>query len=133
MMRSSPGSPPTSGLSGRAAPVSGSRRRMAPSRVTGSPPVSTSWLRSAPPSAVAATDIKRPVGPEEQAADRVARILLAPVFQEDLFGAGHDVPAGLQARQARPHHTTVAGRPRRGPAAVRRAPDGPPTGRSAPD
>src|ERR671910_473572 len=41
-----------SGLVGRAAPVAGSTRMTAPSRVTGSPAVRRSWLRSAPPSAV---------------------------------------------------------------------------------
>ena len=42
-----------SGLPGAAAPVVGSRRRIAPLRVTGSPAARrTLWLRSAPPSAV---------------------------------------------------------------------------------
>ena len=40
------------GLSGMAAPVSGLTRRIVPSRPVGSPVVRTSWLRSAPPSAV---------------------------------------------------------------------------------
>src|SRR5215204_1902067 len=40
------------GLSARAAPVAGLTRMMLPSRLAGSPPVRTSWLRRAPPSAV---------------------------------------------------------------------------------
>src|ERR671912_925859 len=40
------------GLVGSAAPVAGSTRMTAPSRVTGSPAVRRSWLRRAPPSAV---------------------------------------------------------------------------------
>jgi hypothetical protein len=39
------------GLSGSAAPVSGSMRRIVPSPPVGSATVRTSWLRSAPPSA----------------------------------------------------------------------------------
>src|SRR5512133_60423 len=39
------------GLSGGAAPVVGSTRRIAPSSPAGSPVVRRSWLRSAPPSA----------------------------------------------------------------------------------
>ena len=45
------------GLSGRPAPVAGSTRRIAPSRLTGSPVVRMSWLRSAPPSAVGGVSV----------------------------------------------------------------------------
>ncbi len=41
----------------RPAPVAGSTRRTVPSRVTGSPSVRRSWLRSAPPSAVGGVSV----------------------------------------------------------------------------
>ena len=51
-MRRALGSELVFGLPGMAAPVSGSIRRIEPSRLVGSPVVRTSWLRSAPPAAV---------------------------------------------------------------------------------
>ena len=45
------------GLSGSPAPVAGLTRMMVPSRVTGSPAVRRSWLRSAPPSAVGGASV----------------------------------------------------------------------------
>src|SRR5829696_7462281 len=41
--------------------------------------------------------IQRSVGPELQRADRVAGELLAPVLDQHLLAAGHDVAVGLQA------------------------------------
>ena len=62
---------------------------------------------------VAAGHVQGAVGPEGQVADRVARVLLAPVVDEHLLGAGHLVAGGGQARQPARDHAAVAGRPRR--------------------
>ena len=49
--------------------------------------------------AVAAADVERAVVAEREAADGVARILLAPVLDQHLLGAGHRVAGGLQPRE----------------------------------
>ena len=68
--------------------------------------------------AVAAAGVERAVGAELQGADRVAGVLLAPVLDQHLLGAGHHVAGGLQARQAPADHAAVGGRAGRGRAGV---------------
>ena len=68
--------------------------------------------------AVAAGDVEIPVAAEQQRADRVAGELLAPVVDEHLLAAGHDVPAELQSRHPPRHEAAVGGRAGRGRAAV---------------
>ena len=63
--------------------------------------------------AVAGGDVERAVGAEGQAPERVARVLLAPVLDQDLLGAG-----GVEAREPAGDHTAVAGGPWRRWAAV---------------
>src|SRR5918999_5809989 len=46
-----------------------------------------------------AVTYRAPIGPEGRVVDRVARVLLAPVVDEHLLGAGHPVAGGDQARQ----------------------------------
>src|SRR6266513_1221777 len=104
------------GLSGRPAPVAGSMRRIAPSSVAGPLARRTLWLRSAPPCAVGAVS-GVPAG-EEQRPDRVARELLAPVVDQHLLGAGHDIAAGLKPRDASGDEAAVSGRTRRAGATV---------------
>src|SRR5687768_18187601 len=49
--------------------------------------------------ALAAADVQRTARPEGQVADRVHGVLLAPVVDQHLLGAGHDVAGGPQARE----------------------------------
>ena len=77
---------------------------------------------------VARAGIERPVGPELDVADRMARELLAPVVDQDLLAADHRVPGDLEARQAAADDASVRGVAGRGRARVgahaRRAPAG---------
>jgi hypothetical protein len=79
--------------------------------------------------AVAAAGVQVPVGAELHRADGVARVLLAPVLDQDLLGTGHDVAGGLQARQAPADDAAVVGRPRWGGAGVGVDAGGPPARR----
>ena len=85
--------------------------------------------------AVAAAHVERAVGAERQRADRVARELLAPVLDEDVLAARHDVAGGGETREASADDAAggvragrvrapVEGRARRAPARrrLRRAP-----------
>ena len=126
-----------SGFEGSAAPVVGSTRMIEPSSVTGSPAVRRSWLRSAPPSergirawvdrtavlspvdeieagAIACAGVQGAVRPELDRPGRVRGVLLAPVLDQHLLGAGHHVAGGLQAREAAAHDAAVRGRGRAG-------------------
>src|SRR5262249_7283903 len=60
--------------------------------------------------AVPGTGVEIPIAAEQERADRVAGELLAPVVDEHLLGAGHNVPADLQARHARRHEEAVGRR-----------------------
>ena len=84
-------------------------------------------VREAEAGPVPGADIERAVGAEPEAADRVARVLLAPgVLDQHLLGTGHDVAQRLEPREPAADHAAVVGRPRRVRAAVgghaRRAP-----------
>ena len=82
---------------------------------------------------VAAGDVQHSIRAEREVADRVARVLLAPVLDQHLLGAGHHVAGGLEARQPPAHDATVRRGPRRGRARVRADPGFPPSGSGAPD
>ena len=51
---------------------------------------------------------------ELEPAAGVARVLLAPVLDQDLLGTGHRLAAHLQARDAPAHHASVRGAAGRG-------------------
>ena len=64
--------------------------------------------------AVPSGDVERSVGAESERTYRVARELLAPVVDQHLLGAGHEVAVGSQLREPTADDTARAGRVRAG-------------------
>ena len=75
---------------------------------------------------VAAAHVQGAVGAEVERADRVARILLAPVLDQHLLGPGHRVARGSEARDPPADDAPVVGRTRRAGTAVEGGARGPP-------
>ncbi len=63
--------------------------------------------------AVSAACVRAPVGAELDGPDGVARVLLAPVLDQYLLGAGHHVAGRLETREASADHAAVGGGPGR--------------------
>ena len=83
--------------------------------------------------AVATAHVERAVAAEADRADRVARVLLAVILDEHLFGSDHDVAGRGQPRDAPGDHAAVARVARRVRARVGSATEAPPPRRGAAD
>ena len=83
--------------------------------------------------AVPAAHVERAVGTEGQAADRVARVLLAPVLDQHLLRADHHVAGRLEPREAAGDHAAVGRRAGRRRAAIRGPAHRPPARRRPAD
>jgi hypothetical protein len=79
-------------LAGRRAQIRPRRRRRIAAGVALLPVVVEGEAR-----ALAARDVELPVGAEDERSDRMARVLLAPIVDQDLLRPGHDVAARRQA------------------------------------
>ncbi len=60
--------------------------------------------------AVAGARVQRPVRAEVDGSYRVARVLLAPVLDQHLLRAGHDIAVRLESREPSADHAAVRGR-----------------------
>src|SRR5207244_8127677 len=62
--------------------------------------------------ALAAADVEGAIGTELEVSDGVTRILLTPVLDQHVLGAGHHVARRLQARQTAADNAAIACRAR---------------------
>ncbi len=82
---------------------------------------------------VAGAHVQRAVGPERQRPHGVARVLLAPVLDQDVLAADHHVPRGFEPREPGAGDAAAGRRARRGRARVGEDARGAPARREAAD